>query len=129
MSASDRLAVSKPLICCCGQVRTDAGSRINARRPAAVKYAVTGIGKPRSGPCSPAPAPRKRWQGRHCTMLAAPGWITCGHAGVECKLRPTLQRIGVADQTCKRVGPLLRRNAGAFRMLPNQIEGPGRVRL
>jgi hypothetical protein len=46
--------------------------------------------------------------------LAAPGWIACGHARVECELRPTLQRIGVADQAGKRVGPLFRRDAGAF---------------
>jgi hypothetical protein len=42
--------------------------------------------------------------GQALYRLAAPGWITCGHAGVECKLRPTLQRIGIADQACKRVG-------------------------
>lgn len=62
-------------------------------------------------------------------FLAATGRIIRRQAWVERKLRPTQQQVGVASETCKSVGPLFGRDAGAFRMFPYQIERSSRVRL
>jgi len=49
-------------------LRTAAELRINACRPASVIYAITGIGRSRSGPTVPSPLPPSRWQGKQLAI-------------------------------------------------------------
>jgi hypothetical protein len=78
ISSSLRSSSAKLGMRCSGQVRTERGSRINARKPASVKYSVGFIGKFKLGPADANPATFNMWHVKHLfTKAVCPpraGW-------------------------------------------------------